>query len=738
VAASPDPGAWYQQVVGLDGPTLWYSGADDGVVHDPITTIGVLAGSPPIPLAVGAIDFDDVSAVSSTAFAMNPQAALVPAPPGSGNLLSGMGVDIHFTQNAAALDAAASAGFAWVRTDLTWSAVEQTAGAYNWSAYDALVSAAASRGMHAILILDYGNALYTGGFSAPPLTPAAIDAFGNFAQAAAQHFAGTGTRFEVWNEPNSSKFWPPGADPAQYAALETAAVMRIHLGDPGAQVATAGLSGFDFAFLNGLAAAGGIAGADAVGVHPYGVSNPTGSLVDGLALFQSIVGGGMPGPAPPVWDTEWGFSSTDFSTGAGANGHDPSAQARQGVLAAREILSACAAGLPLYVYYDLQDDGSDPANREDNFGLLASDATPKPAMTAIRTLASAAGGRTFSGFLPTSTTGLVAMRFDGVSDEVVALWNYIPNSSVAVTVPAGSAVTGPFGNPVPLQGSGFLLAEATGPVYVRLPATTRLTNLSVRAYAGTGDAQLIAGFVVSGGPKTVLIRGDGPSLAQFGVAGALQDVSLTLVGGDGAVIGEDSGWGGTAALAAAFSRVGAFALPASSLDSALLESLGPGSYMADVSGVGQSAGIALAEIYDADTPPAASRITNASARTFVGGGAEAPLVGFVVSGDGLEQVLVRAVGPGLGQFGVAGALANPVLAVLDSGQHPIAANAGWGGAPSLSSAFSRVGAFALPPGSADSALLLSLPAGSYTAQVTGSGGSTGIALIEVYEVPGGN
>ena len=737
VSASTDPTAWYQQIVALDGPSLWYSGANDGVLHNPIKTIGVLAGSPAIAYPVDSIDFDEVTAVSSTAYTLNPQAGLVPGPAGSGNLLSGMGVAIHFTQDSTALDAASSAGFAWVRTDLTWSAVEQTANVYNWGPYDALISAVQSRGMHAILILDYGNALYTGGFSTPPSTDAAINAYGNFAQAAAEHFAGTGTRFEIWNEPNISKFWPPDPDPAQFAAMATVAVARIHQGDPNAMVTTAGLSGFDFSFAQGLVSAGGVVGADAIGIHPYGISNPAGPLVDDLVLFQSVMGGG-PSGSPPVWDTEWGFSSTDYSPAGTSNGHDPGAQARQAVLVSREMLSACAVGFPLYVYYDIKDDGTDPTNREDNFGLLGSDYADKPAMTAVRTLAAVAGARTFSGFIPTSTTGLVAMRFDGAADETVALWEYSPNSTVTVTVPAGARVTDLYGHPVALQGSSLAVTEAAGPVYVRIPTDTRITNLSVRSNSGAASAQLIAGFSISGGSKTVLIRGDGPSLSSFGLSEVLQDVNLILLNSAGTVIGQNNGWGGTAALTAAFAQVGAFSFSASSLDSALLENLGPGSYTAEVVGAGDGTGIALAEIYDADLGSTPSRLTNASARTMVGTGINAPLVGFVLNGGGTEQLLVRAIGPGLAQFGVTGALTNPVLTIYDGSQHAIATNSGWGGAAALASAFSQVGAFALQPTSADSAMLISLPSGSYTAQVTGLGGSSGVALIELYEMPGGN
>src|SRR5262249_47158204 len=177
------------------------------------------------------------------------------------------------------LDAAKAAGFAGVRMDLSWSKVESSPNAYDWSAYDGLISALDSRGMKALLILDYGNPLYTGGFKMPPIPPAAIRAFGNFAEAAARHFAGRGVRFEVWNVPNWNPpgkmgFWPPAANATQYAVLAAEAIRRAHEGDPNASVATGGLASFDFAFARGFLSHGGGGGADAIRLHSHAVRHP--------------------------------------------------------------------------------------------------------------------------------------------------------------------------------------------------------------------------------------------------------------------------------------------------------------------------------------------------------------------------------------------------------------------------------------------------------------------------------
>jgi hypothetical protein len=233
----------------------------------------------------------------------------------------------------------------------------------------------------------------------------------------------------------------------------------------------------------------------------------------------------------------------------------------------------------------------------------------------------------------------------------------------------------------------------------------------------------------------MLVRADGPTLASFGISGVLANPELSLYNNSSAVIGTDTAWGGSATLANVFASLGAFALPADSADSALFLSLpADAPYTAEVSGVGGTSGVALAELYDADAGDPASRLTNVSARTYSGTGSNALTAGFVIGGSGTETLLIRGIGPALTQFGVTGVLTAPVLTVFDSTGAAIGTNSGWGGGAQLAAAFAQVGAFALPAGSADSAILVTVPSGNYTVQVAGANGSSGVALIEVYEV----
>jgi len=291
----------------------------------------------------------------------------------------------------------------------------------------------------------------------------------------------------------------------------------------------------------------------------------------------------------------------------------------------------------------------------------------------------------------------------------------------------------------------------SSPATLTVVSTTnagRLTNLSTRAQVGTGANVLIAGFALGGagtsGTKPMLIRGSGPALTAFGVSGALPDPQLTLLLGS-TTVDSNAGWSTNATAAAqitaADTALGAFALTTGSLDSALYESsLGLNTYSAQIAGKSGDSGVALAEVYDAT--PAASytlatpRLTNLSARVQVGTGGNVLIAGFAIGGTTAKTVLIRASGPALVPFGVSGTLADPQLQLFNGSGGLLAANTGWAGNAQIAAAAAQVGAFTwTSPTSADSALLVTLMPGTYSAQVAGAIGDTGVALAEVYEVP---
>ncbi len=298
---------------------------------------------------------------------------------------------------------------------------------------------------------------------------------------------------------------------------------------------------------------------------------------------------------------------------------------------------------------------------------------------------------------------------------------------------------------VVLTSGGDTLTSATARLTVDVaPASTevsRIANLSIRTQAGSASQTLIVGFVVGGagtlGSKPLLIRGVGPTLATFSVAGALLDPKIELYNDASAKLTENDNW--NLADAPVFSRVGAFALNPASLDAALYNgALASGGYTARLSGVGSTSGIALAEIYDATAgtfSAATPRLVNVSARSFSGTGSEVLIAGFAISGTRGKTVLIRAIGPSLQLFAVNDVLLDPKLELLNSTPTRIQENDNWSGTTTLATAFDAVGAFRLEPNSRDAALLAFLNPGTYTVQVSGVGGTTGVALVEIYDVP---
>lgn len=277
--------------------------------------------------------------------------------------------------------------------------------------------------------------------------------------------------------------------------------------------------------------------------------------------------------------------------------------------------------------------------------------------------------------------------------------------------------------------------------------TSHLANLSTRGSVPAGG-ELTPGFVLRGdGAKNLVIRAVGPELANFGVAAAMADPTLTLVPLEGtAPTLTNDNWEDAAnasELATTSAGLGAFPLAGGSADAAVLSSVslpnsaGSKGFTVQITSTTGEAGIALAEVYDPDAASVdAARLTNISARGFSGLGAEVLAPGFVIEGEGAKTMLIRVVGPTLGGFGVLGTMADPQLEVIPGGQtFVVARNDNWGGTSELKAAYQTTGAFAFADdASLDAAVLVRLPPGAYTVRPTGANNGTGVILVEAYEV----
>ncbi|HWA07856.1 MAG TPA: immunoglobulin domain-containing protein [Opitutaceae bacterium] len=274
---------------------------------------------------------------------------------------------------------------------------------------------------------------------------------------------------------------------------------------------------------------------------------------------------------------------------------------------------------------------------------------------------------------------------------------------------------------------------------VAAPDPGRIANLSVRAQTGVAGQSLTVGFIMSGGSKSLLIRASGPALGALGVPGTIPDPALQVhqkINGQDTIVASNDNWSTNANAAAIAAVPGPFPFPAGGKDAALLLDVDSDrtALVNDVTGV---VGVTLVEVYDVGTGNS-PRLVNVSTLNFSGTGDNVLIAGFIISGNVPKTLLIRGVGPTLSSFGVGGLLADPVMEIhgkdLNNQDILVATNDNWQDDPNAAAAAAIPGPFALNAGSKDAALLITLPAGAYTVQVSGANQTTGNALIEVYDI----
>jgi polysaccharide biosynthesis protein PslG len=319
-----------------------------------------------------------------------------PAPPEIGMTLHPRGADAALVKRQ--FDLMAAMNVTWVRIDLDWSAVESERGQFDWAYPDKIVDEAKAHRMKVLGVLTYTPAWARSSTISDPTTashsrPDRSSDYARFARAAAERYAprGVGT-WEIWNEPNSSKFWPPRPDANEYGELFRVAAAAIRSADPDATLLVGGLApkytGPDGGisptdYLEQLYGNGTAQLADGIAVHPY--SFP--ALPTDMSP-QTIVGGFKDLPAlhkvtdkqgdgrKRIWITEFGAP-----TGTGPNAVSEEDQSKA-LLQARQQVQHWEWAGPL-IYYELVDGGTDSTEIEENFGVLRKDLSPKPAAVAL-------------------------------------------------------------------------------------------------------------------------------------------------------------------------------------------------------------------------------------------------------------------------------------------------------------------------------------------------------------------
>jgi len=274
---------------------------------------------------------------------------------------------------------------------------------------------------------------------------------------------------------------------------------------------------------------------------------------------------------------------------------------------------------------------------------------------------------------------------------------------------------------------------ASTELYEPPTAPSQPLNISTRANVGTGDSVLIGGIIISGSdPATVVFRALGPSLAVFGVTGVLNNPTLELHDSTGAEIAINFDWKENSAEDQMVLTDNNLA-PTDDFESAIVMTLDPGTYTAILRGENDTSGVSVVEAYNLSSDTADSKLANISTRGNIGIGENVMIGGFILGGGGggFSEVIVRGIGPSLTDFGVTDALADPFLELHDNEGTVIASNDNWMDDPNMETVVERGLA---PSDPNESAIYQVLPVGAYTAILIGVGDTTGVGLVESYDV----
>lgn len=367
-------------------------------------------------------------------------------------LPDGLGVNIHFTDpRPGEMKMLAEGGFRWVRMDFNWNGTERQAGQYDFAAYDRLMAALAPHNIRAMLILDYSNRLYDNGLS--PCSDAGRAAFARWAAAAAKHFQSRGILWEMYNEPNIG-FWKPKPDVQQYIKLAMEVGRALRAAAPQETYIGPATSTIDMTFLEACFQAGLLEYWSAVSVHPYRQKDPETAAAEYARLRQLIGRYAPKGKQVPILSGEWGYSAVWGKM-------DP---AKQGRMLPRQWLTNLANDLPLSIWYDWHDDGTNPKDAEHHFGTVAHAYTagrepvydPKPTYLAAKTFTRTLAGLRFNKRLAVGGDGDYVLLLAEGDRQRLAVWTTAatPHCAVIPVSPGRFAVIGHTGESLPSPSAG--------------------------------------------------------------------------------------------------------------------------------------------------------------------------------------------------------------------------------------------------------------------------------------------
>lgn len=444
------------------------------------------------------VSVDGGAASAETSFAVLPDRDAADSATGR------FGAATHYGQSWStdSLPTLATGGFAQLRDEVYWSEVETEKGVYDWARARAeFLDAARDAGVRPLLLAGYGNPLYDGGDG--PVSDEAVSAYAAYAAAMATEFADQASGIELWNEWDLGLGGNTHTSPEDYVNLLAAASPAVKAAAPGLPVIGPAVANLNTDWLEQTFRLGALQYVDGVVLHPYSYPVSADALDDTLTRVDALVREYNNGVSKPLWITEHGWPT-------GTNARAVSEREQAANIARSAVISAAHDAARYYVY-DLVSDGTDPAETEQNFGLLraADDArgayTPKPAFVAYSTAAAQLAGATPAGRDDT-VDGVRQFLFDTPDGPLRVLWSDAPQT-VRLSGDTALAVTDAYGRTDTLDASGgdvFVSVDAD-PLFVRGPVTgTASTETALRLDAGVVGVDVAGQWSVAG-------RSDGAS-----------------------------------------------------------------------------------------------------------------------------------------------------------------------------------------------------------------------------------
>ncbi|RYG71101.1 hypothetical protein EON80_05790 [bacterium] len=422
-----------------------------------------------------------------------------------------VGVNIHFTDaRPGEMKMLADGGFRVVRMDLIWNETEKAKGVYDFSAYDRLLSQLETQGIQPLFILVYTNPLYDENLS--PYTDEGREAFAKWAAAAAVHFKGHKVLWEMYNEPNG--FWRPKADIPNYIKLALATGKALKAAAPGECYIGPALSWFDFSYFEPCFKAGLLNYWDAVSVHPYRGGHPE-SAGDEFRRLRLMIERYKPkGKTIPVLSGEWGYSTKGMS------------EEQQAKYLSRQWLSNLSNRVPVSVWYDWKNDGTDLQENEHNFGTVGHDYhegrnpvyDPKPSYIAARTFTQSFNGFRFNKRLALTSPNDYLLVFSKGDEVKLAAWTPTPDHEIVVPASAGNfKVVNYLGQTQPdvkATTAGLKLRIGDAPLYLSPTTTNEVLRRAATWEAQPLEKEVSAPTAVRQGAQTIELRRDSPPLMQ--------------------------------------------------------------------------------------------------------------------------------------------------------------------------------------------------------------------------------